>query len=97
MTAKSKKKKLPRPKLTRAQIADIYDELAKLDPNEASATLTRNNGQTLMFLMLCNRTRNLGEDTTRVDVANALTQQRLQALANSLLEQLRADAVIIEQ
>lgn len=29
---KPKKKKLPRPKLTRAQIADIYDELAKLDP-----------------------------------------------------------------
>ncbi len=76
---------------------DVSLELAKLDPNEASAMLTRNNGQTLMFLMLCNRTRNLGEDTTRVDVANALTQQRLQALADSLLEQLRADAVIIEQ
>ena len=28
----AKKKKLPRPKLTRAQIADIYKELAKLDP-----------------------------------------------------------------
>ncbi len=76
---------------------DVALELAKLDPNEASATLTRNNGQTLMYLMLCNRTRDLGEDTTRVDIANALTQQRLQALADSLLEQLRADAVIIEQ
>ena len=49
--------------------------------NEVSTTLTRNNGQTLMFLMLCNRTRDLGEDTSRVDVANALTQQRLQAFA----------------
>lgn len=29
---KLKKKKLPRPKLTRAQIADIYAALAKLDP-----------------------------------------------------------------
>lgn len=29
---KPTKKKLPRPKLTRAQIADIYKELAKLDP-----------------------------------------------------------------
>ncbi len=29
---KPAKKKLPRPKLTRAQIADIYQELAKLDP-----------------------------------------------------------------
>ena len=76
---------------------DVALELAKLDPNEVSTTLTRNNGQTLVFLMLCNRTRDLGEDTTRVDVANALTQQRLQAFADSLLEQLKADAVIIEQ
>ncbi|WP_299982976.1 peptidylprolyl isomerase [uncultured Ruegeria sp.] len=76
---------------------DVALELAKLDPNEASTTLTRNNGQTLMFLMLCNRTRDLGEDTSRVDVANALTQQRLQALADSLLEQLRAEAIIVQQ
>ena len=76
---------------------DIALELAKLDPNEVSTALTRNNGQTLVFLMMCNRTRDLGEDTSRVDVANALTQQRLQAFAESLLEQLRADAVIIEQ
>lgn len=76
---------------------DIAVELAKLDPNDVSTTLTRNNGQTLMFLMLCNRTRNLGENTSRADVANALTQQRLQAFADSLLEQLRADASIIEQ
>lgn len=76
---------------------DIAIELAKLDPNDVSTTLTRNNGQTLMFLMLCNRTRDLGENTSRADVANALTQQRLQAFADSLLEQLRADASIIEQ
>ncbi len=76
---------------------DVAVELAKLDPNDVSTTLTRNNGQTLMFLMLCNRTRNLGENTSRADVANALTQQRLQAFADSLLEQLRADASIIEQ
>ncbi len=76
---------------------DIAVELAKLDPNDVSTTLTRNNGQTLLFLMLCNRTRNLGENTSRADVANALTQQRLQAFADSLLEQLRADASIIEQ
>ncbi|EEX10572.1 ppic-type ppiase domain protein [Ruegeria lacuscaerulensis ITI-1157] len=76
---------------------DIALELAKLDPNEVSTTLTRNNGQTLVFLMLCGRTRDLGENTSREDVANALTQQRLQAFADSLLEQLRADAAIIEQ
>ncbi len=76
---------------------DVAVELAKLDRNEVSTALTRNNGQTLMFLMLCNRTRDLGEDTSRVDVANALTQQRLQAFAESLLEQLRADASVTEQ
>ncbi|KUJ80861.1 peptidylprolyl isomerase [Ruegeria marisrubri] len=76
---------------------DIALELSKLDPGEISTALTRNNGQTLMFLMLCGRTRDLGEDTSRQDVANALTNQRLQAFAESLLEQLRADAVIIEQ
>lgn len=76
---------------------DIAVELAKLDRNEASANLTRNNGQTLVFLMLCNRTRDLGEDTSRGDVANALAQQRLQAFAASLVEQLRADAVITQE
>ncbi|MTI03464.1 peptidylprolyl isomerase [Roseibium sp. RKSG952] len=76
---------------------DVALELAKLDPNEISTTLTRNNGQTLMFLMLCTRTRDLGEDTSRQDVANALTQQRLQAFADSFIEQMRADATIIEQ
>jgi peptidyl-prolyl cis-trans isomerase SurA len=76
---------------------DVALELAKLDINEVSTTLTRNNGQTLMFLMLCTRTRDLGEETTRADVANALTQQRLEAFANSLLAQLRAEATIVEQ
>lgn len=76
---------------------DIALELAKLDLNEVSTTLTRNNGQTLAFVMLCTRTRNLGEETTRADVANALTQQRLQTLAESLLGQMRADATIVEQ
>lgn len=76
---------------------DIALELAKLDPGETSISVTRNNGQTLMFLMLCNRTRDLGGDASREDVANALTQQRLETLANSLLEQLRADAIITEE
>lgn len=76
---------------------DVALELAKLDLNEVSTALTRNNGQTLLFLMLCTRTRDLGEETTRTDVANALTQQRLEAFANSLLAQLRAEATIVEQ
>ncbi|WP_170572100.1 peptidylprolyl isomerase [Ruegeria atlantica] len=76
---------------------DVALELAKLDINEVSTVLTRNNGQTLQFLMLCTRTRDRGEETSRVDVANALTQQRLSAFADSLLAQLRAEADIIEQ
>ncbi len=76
---------------------DIALELAKLDKNEVSTALTRNNGQTLVFLMLCNRTRDLGADASREDVANALTQQRLAAFADSLIAQLRADAVIVEE
>ncbi|MCL6282975.1 peptidylprolyl isomerase [Ruegeria sp. 2012CJ41-6] len=76
---------------------DIALELAKLDPDEVSTTLTRNNGQTLVLLMLCSRTRDLGDDASREDVARALTEQRLNAFAASLLAQLRADAVIVEQ
>ena len=40
---------------------------------------------------------NLGKETSREDVANALTQQRLNTFANSLLEQLRAEAQIVEK
>jgi peptidyl-prolyl cis-trans isomerase SurA len=76
---------------------DISLELAKLDPNEISTALTRNNGQTMVFLMLCGRTQELGEDTSRQDIANALTQRRLESFATSLLERLRADAVITSE
>ncbi len=75
---------------------DIALELAKLDPGETSTALTRNNGQTLVFLMLCNRTADLAQDASREEVANALTQQRLQSFAESLLAQLKADAIIEE-
>lgn len=73
---------------------DIALELAKLDPGETSTMLTRNNGQTLMVLMLCGRTADLGEGASRETVANALTAQRLTSLTDSYLEQLRADARI---
>lgn len=76
---------------------DVALELAKLDPNEISLTLTRNNGQTLMLLMLCGRTAELGEGQSRETVANALVQQRLASYSDSFLEQLRADARIIEK
>ncbi|NRB20684.1 MAG: peptidylprolyl isomerase [Rhodobacteraceae bacterium] len=76
---------------------DVALELAKLDSGETSAVLTRNNGQTLVLLMMCGRTADLGsgEDDGRQGVANALTQQRLEAYSDSFIEQLRADAEIV--
>ncbi|OIQ44891.1 MAG: peptidylprolyl isomerase [Roseobacter sp. MedPE-SW] len=89
---------LDRQSLVPAEIPqDIAIELAKLDPNETSLTLTRNQGQTLMLLMLCGRTAELGEGESRETVANALTQQRMESLSNSFIEQLRADALIVEK
>ncbi|AUQ62939.1 peptidylprolyl isomerase [Phaeobacter inhibens] len=89
---------LDRETLTPAEIPqDIAIELAKLDPNETSLALTRNNGQTLMLLMLCGRTAEVNAEASRESVGNALTQQRLGAFADSLLEQLKADARISDE
>lgn len=76
---------------------DVAMELAKLDEGEISTSLTRSNGQTLVFLMMCGRTAEGNEDATREDVAQALIQQRLVAYSDSYLDQLRADATIIEK
>lgn len=76
---------------------DIAIELAKLDAGEISTALTRNNGQVLALLMLCGRTAELNQDASREEVANALAQQRLSEFANSYLEQLRANALIVEK
>jgi len=76
---------------------DIALELSKLDDGEVSTALTRSNGQTLVFLMLCGRTAELNEDATRADVASALTEARITALSNNFVEQLRADAVIVQK
>ena len=89
---------LDRQSLTPSEIPqDVALELAKLDAGETSIALTRNNGQTLVLLMMCGRTAELdgGEAETRDGVANALTQQRLAAFADSFIEQLRADAEIV--
>ncbi len=89
---------LVRETLPPAQIPrDVALELAKLDPGEVSTALTRSNGQTLMVLMLCGRTAAVNEDASREEVANALAQQRLAAFSQSYLDQLRADAVIVER
>ncbi|MFP7571523.1 peptidylprolyl isomerase [Marivita sp. S2033] len=76
---------------------DVAFELSKLDPGEVSTALTRSNGQTLMFLMLCGRTAEVNEDVDRDQFALGLRNQRFQSLAESYLAQLRADARIRTQ
>ncbi|MDO6586688.1 peptidylprolyl isomerase [Salipiger sp. 1_MG-2023] len=74
---------------------DVAFELSKLDPGEVSTALTRSNGQTLMFLMLCGRTAKVAEDADRNTVEMGLRNQRLGALSDSYLAQLRANARIV--
>lgn len=76
---------------------DIAMELSKLDPGEVSTALTRSDGQTLVFLMLCGRTNKISEDASRDDLVLGLRNQRLAGLADGYLAQLRADARISEQ
>lgn len=74
---------------------DIALELARLDPGEVSTTLTRSNGETLVFLMLCGRSPAIEEAPDREAVMTGLRNRRLESLSNSFLEQLRADARIV--
>ncbi|WP_418593736.1 peptidylprolyl isomerase [Ponticoccus sp. (in: a-proteobacteria)] len=76
---------------------DIAYELSKLDPGEVSTALTRANGQTLVFLMLCGRTSAIAEEADRERITVGLRNQRLTALADGYLAQLRADARILDQ
>ena len=82
---------------------DIALELAKLDSNEVSTALTRQNGQFLVYLMLCGRTLDIpldenGEEIDlRSSVREQLYNQRITSYADSHLEELRADAIIVEQ
>jgi len=73
---------------------DVALELAKLDPGETSYTLTRANGETLVFLMLCGRTPTLGEDQDREGIREQLRSQRLNSFADALLADLTAAAEI---
>ncbi|PYG34560.1 peptidylprolyl isomerase [Pelagimonas varians] len=74
---------------------DVAYELSKLDPGEVSTALTRANGQTLVFLMLCGRTSKIAEEVDREQVIMGLRNQRVGSLADGYLAQLRADARII--
>lgn len=76
---------------------DIAYELSKLDPGEVSTALTRSDGQTLVFLMLCGRTAKVSEDADRGQVEMGLRNRRVGALADAYLAQLRANARIVEK
>ncbi|MFU8777879.1 MAG: peptidylprolyl isomerase [Roseovarius sp.] len=77
---------------------DIAMALASLDPGESSTSVTRADGQTLVFLMLCGRTPKLaGEAPSVEDLSNFIRNRRLESFANGYLEQLRAEARIVEK
>ncbi len=76
---------------------DVAYELSKLDAGEVSTALTRSNGQTLMFLMLCSRTPEITADADRQQVSIGLRNQRLNQMAEAYLAQLRANAHIVEK
>lgn len=94
---------LPEELLDRTTVApnelsrDISLELAKLDDNEVSYTLTTNEGQELLMLMLCGRSTALGEDTSREQVSLQLRNQQLESFAQGYLEELRSEARIYEK
>ncbi len=78
--------------------AEIAAELALLDPGEVSTRITRANGQTLVFLMLCGRTPKLDDAQPSIeDLTGFIRNQRIQSLADGYLEQLKAEARIVER
>ncbi len=73
---------------------DVALELARLDSGEVSYNLTRNDGETLVFLMLCAR-NNAGAGTSdRELIRNQIRSQRLASLASALIADLRSSADI---
>lgn len=74
---------------------DVAIELAKLDPGEVSTALTRADGQTLVFLMMCGRSYAASEGADRDQVRQQLISQRIGSLADSFVAELRADASIV--
>ena len=87
--------RLQRDVLPPAQIPqDVAMILATLDAGETNYSLTRANGETLVFLMMCGRTPVLGEGVDRETIRNQLRSQRLGTYADALLADLRAAATI---
>ncbi|RPE71620.1 periplasmic chaperone for outer membrane proteins SurA [Pacificibacter maritimus] len=73
---------------------DVAVELSKLDAGESSTALTRANGQTLVFLMLCDRNFDNQSSTDRDAIRSDLTSKAIGALAANHLAELEADAYI---
>ncbi|MGJ8584913.1 MAG: peptidylprolyl isomerase [Marinosulfonomonas sp.] len=85
---------------------DYAIELAKLDAGESSTAITRANGQTLIFLMMCKRnrtppvkpeegqTQEEADDAFREGIRRQLFNKRITQLAEGYLDQLRAEAKI---
>jgi peptidyl-prolyl cis-trans isomerase SurA len=70
-------------------------EIAKLDPGETSWTLTSTNGDMLLFLMVCSRNQPLPAETDIDALRRQLVGEKLGQYAEVLLQQLRANALII--
>lgn len=84
-------------RLTEAPAAisrDVALELARLDPGEVSYNLTRDQGDTLVFLMLCARNDAGDNSLDPAVLRNQIRSQRLAAFADALLEDLRAAAIV---
>lgn len=88
---------LPESQLVREELptgavpAAYRGELARLDPGESSTALTSASGNALVFLMLCNRRNDVPDSVSRAQVATALQNRRVTALANDHLAKLRAN------
>ncbi|WP_238366226.1 peptidylprolyl isomerase [Mesobacterium pallidum] len=78
---------------------DIATQISSLDAGEVSYGLTRptSAGDALVLVMLCGRTPAIAEDADRDQIALGLRNQRLAALADGYLANLRARARIIEK
>ncbi len=90
----------PEQTLTRQTVAmnavpsDVSAALQMLDAGEVSTAVTR--GGARLFVMLCSRLAPTGTQPSRDEVKLVLTNQRLGGLAGVYLEELRADALIID-
>lgn len=76
--------------------SDIALALSTLDNGEMTTSVTRNDGTILYALMLCDRVTSEPEQGLDA-VREQLFGQRLEALANGYLEQLRAEARITRE